>query len=421
MKQEVELLKRKGTRVKYVEYRVEHVPTGRRVGLLGLCLMIGAVVLTGCSGGKKAALTDEEIEKLTYAPKPQRADQLIVCGAVIACDDVMTTLPEESAGAPPLREKLIEYARLAPLETFLAEARPQLHRRLNNSITRVVLFKQAERELGENVGDTLDKLAEKELRRYILEKHGGNEAKADEALQKRSMSRVTYKEQKKRQILAQHVATTKYLKDRPITYSDLVTQYEAMRDEEFLRKGVLQIRLIEIDAAKVELEDLSDDPARVASEQAQELRKRIDAGEDFATLAKEYSHGYRSAAGGLWKALDPEALAAPYDVLARQSQEMEPGQIAGPIDARGRFFIMKVEQKQTPGYSPLTEVQEQVRRAIVADRRAEALKELEVEIARQAVLADTNRFVDYCLQRLYRIANESKPAQGPQPPASEAP
>lgn len=421
MKHEAEPLKRKGRRVKPIGFRVRNVPALWRVGRVGLFLMVGVVLLAGCAGGKKSALTEEEIERLTYAPKPQRADQLIVCGAAIACDDIMTTLPDESAGTPPLREKLIEYARLAPLEKFLEEARPQVHRRLNNSITRVVLYKQAERQLGENVGDTLDKLAEKELRRYIIEEHGGNEAKADEALQNRSLNRATYKEQKKRQILAQHVATTKYLRDRPITYTDLVRQYEAMKDEQFLRKGVLQMRLIEIDATRVELNDPNDDPLRVASELAQELRRRIDAGEDFATLAKKYSHGHRSQEGGLWKPLDPEALAAPYDVLAKQSREMKPGQLAGPVDARGRFFIMRVEQKQTRGHAPLSEVQEQVRRAILDGRRAEALRELEAEIERQAALADTSEFVDYCLRRLYRMANETKPSMTVKPAAPGAP
>jgi len=372
-----------------------------------LCLVF-AVVCVGCDGNakKKSALTEQEIERLTFAQKPARPDQLVVSGEPITCEDILSSPPEQGADAVPLKTKLEELARQTTLEQFLEMVRPQVQQRLRSSISTIVLYKRAQTELGDKVDEKLDGLAEKELRRFVFE-HGNNGAEAEAALQKMGMTRATFKEYRKRQILAQHLVSSRYLQSQPITHSDLLARYHELKDDRFLQAGVLQFRLIDIQTDRMEVTDPNDNRVRKAHGLAEELRKRIDAGEDFGTLARQYSHGFRREEGGLWKPRDPDSLVAPYDVLARQAQEMEPGQVAGPIEAPGRFFIMKVEERQQRGYRPLSDVQDEVRESILIERRRQALEELNAEVARQTALADTDRFVDDCLERLHRQANEA--------------
>jgi parvulin-like peptidyl-prolyl isomerase len=177
----------------------------------------------------------------------------------------------------------------------------------------------------------------------------------------------------------------------------MLAWYDGVKDKQFVREGVLQFRLIDIDAAKARVEHPNEDPRQ----KAEDLRKRIDAGEDFAELAKKYSHGLRREQGGLWPPRDPNALAAPYDVLAQAAQGMERGQVAGPIESSGHFFIMKVEEKRPRSYQPLREVQDDVKKDIADQRWREILEELDAEIRRQVDLANTSRFVDYCMERFY--------------------
>jgi parvulin-like peptidyl-prolyl isomerase len=146
-----------------------------------------------------------------------------------------------------------------------------------------------------------------------------------------------------------------------------------------------------------------------ARQVAQELRQKIDAGADFAEVAKagaRYTDDPRAELGGLWKPRNPDSLAAPFDVLARQARSMKPGEVAGPIQAPGRFFLIKVEDKQDKSYRPLSEVQEEVRKEIMDRRFHEVLAELDAETRRQVALADVGRFVDFCLERLYRQVHE---------------
>lgn len=375
---------------------------------LALAGLLLATVGIGCGEGnsKKSRLTPEEIERLTYAPAPVRPDQLMVSGEAITCDDILSSSPEEGGTGPTLRDKLFELAAQTTVDQFLTIARPQVLQRLNGRITNIVLSRRAQRELGDNIDENLDKLAEQELRRYILEEHGGNAVVAEESLKKVGMTRSEYLDWKKKQILAQYVVSSRFPRNPPVTRRELIAQYEQMKDPAFVQEGLLQFRLIDLQIARVELDDPSENPIEKARKLAEELRRRIDAGEDFAELAKQYSHGHRSEQGGLWRPRDPDALAAPYDTLARRAGSMEPGQVAGPIEEDAHVFIMKLEEKQEAGYRPLSEVQEEVRRALLEGRRDEAVRELEQEIARQAAVVDTSAFVDYCLESIYYLANE---------------
>ena len=223
------------------------------------------------------------------------------------------------------------------------------------------------------------------------------------------MNRATFKEFKKKQILAEYAISSKLSKDRPITYRELTAAYDQMKDQVFVRPAMIQFRLIDLEAAKVELADPNDDLVQAARTLAEELVTRIIAGEDFGKLAEEYSHGYRKAFGGLWTPRDPESLAEPYRVLPGVAEKIEVGQIAGPIDVPGHAFIMKLEQRRPKGHYPLAEVQEQVEQKIQTDRRVEALRRLEAEVTEQSAVANTDQFLDYCLEQLYRTVRPLAP------------
>ena len=374
--------------------------------VLGLPMFWGA----GCGeeGSKKAALTPEEIERLTFAPKPAAPDILMVGGETISCEDVIAPSSERAAEGDSFKDRLEQLAAAATLEQFLEVARPETLRQLNSRIANVVLYKRARRQLGDKIDTQLENLATKELRKFVLE-HGGNNAQADEALKAIGMTRSGFIEFKKKQILSEYSVSSQIPQDRPITYSEVASAYDEMKDQVFVRPAMIQFRLIDIEAAKIELADPNDDPVDVARALAEQLVTRIIAGEDFGKLAEEYSHGFRKTYGGLWTPRDPESLAEPYGVLPEVAEKIEVGEIAGPIDVPGHAFILRLEQKREKGYHPLNEVQEQVEEKIRMDRRVEALRRLDEEVAAQTAVANTEPFLDYCLTRLYRTVHPPTP------------
>jgi parvulin-like peptidyl-prolyl isomerase len=75
------------------------------------------------------------------------------------------------------------------------------------------------------------------------------------------------------------------------------------------------------------------------------------AGEDFAGLAKQYSHGPLAAVGGKMMPVTVGAgsLAKPYDVLEAAAIQMQPGELKGPIENEGHLFIVKLTDYQAGG------------------------------------------------------------------------
>jgi parvulin-like peptidyl-prolyl isomerase len=300
--------------------------------------------------------------------------------------------------------KLMAMAKETTLDQFMEIARPQMRQRLNYNISNVVLYKQAKRELGEKVDETLDKLVDKEWRRWVLEKHTGNDAEADEDLKQRGLTRATFKEQKRRVILAQYLVSSKLSKDRPITHGELVAAYDQMKGESFSQPASVQFRLIDIQPDRVDVANPDENRIDKARTLAEGLARKIRAGEDFAALAQESSHGLRREAGGLWPPRDPNSFVAPYDGIAAKAMEMQVGEVAGPIEVSGHFFIVKLEQKQPKGYKPLKDVQNQVEQKILDDRYNEVLRQFDTEIATQTSMVDTNAFLDRCLEQIYKQA-----------------
>jgi parvulin-like peptidyl-prolyl isomerase len=100
-------------------------------------------------------------------------------------------------------------------------------------------------------------------------------------------------------ILSQSYIANELPKPKPVTYSELISYYNKVKDERFATKAVFRFRLIDIQPAKIEAAGANQNKAEIAKELANELVRRINEGEDFGELAKEYSHGHRAMWGGL--------------------------------------------------------------------------------------------------------------------------
>lgn len=118
-----------------------------------------------------------------------------------------------------------------------------------------------------------------------------------------------------------------------------------------------------------------------ARQQAETVRARLKAGEDFAKVAQAYSDdpGTRDKGGDLgWferGRMVPEFEQAAFSLAV--------GQVSEPVRTAYGFHIIQVLEKRPPRVRPLSEVREEIRRSLArpeAIRRAQAFAE---ELARQ--------------------------------------
>lgn len=381
----------------------------RWVGLIfTLCFLILAA-LAGCADNK-SALTESELNRIALTQKIETAESsgglvLIVGGDTVTSDEVIKTSEEYNGRTISLAERLKPVAQAADLDQFKRQARARLEDIVVGRISNILLYQHARRQAGDNVDEALDKAAQTEWRKFILG-FGGDEAKADEALEEMGLDRNSFKQRQKRFMLTQSYIASKMPRNNPVTYDQLIDSYNEMKDEFFFNPGRLKFRLIDIEPAKLEITDPNVDRLKQARELADGLVEELNSGEDFDKVAEQHADAGIRAFGIQWKEYNPDSLVAPYDMLAREAETTEPGQIAGPIETPGHIFIMKLESKEKQGYEPFEKVQRQVENKVIYDRQNEVLTRIKERLLDQAAISETDEFVDFCLEKIHRMSNQ---------------
>ena len=373
-------------------------------------LSVLMLLLTGGGCGGKSGLTDAELERSALAQKIELVEAagglvLMVGGETVTSDEIIESPVDGSVAVVPLAEHLKPIARISDSEQFKKQARGPVEEILTAKILNILLYQDARRQAGKNIDEGLENVAEKEWRRFVLD-YGGDQAKADEALEQMGTDRTSFKKEQKRSILIQSHIALNLADKKPVTYGELIDCYNQMKDEFFARSAMIRFRLIDIQPAKLEVSNPNKNRRELAKELTNELLGRIKAGEDFSELAKQYSHGHRREFGGLWKPMQPQSLAAPYYMLAAIAEKAEAGQIAGPIEASGHIFIMKLEEKQLEGYEPFEKVQRKVEEKIIFDSRSKVLNRLHAKLMQQAEFGETGKFIDFCLEKIYQMSKQ---------------
>lgn len=361
-----------------------------------LILAVG-LVLAGCED--KPLFTPEEMAKLPLAkrdglPEVSGGFTLVVGDQTITSDEVIS----------PVFEKLAAAAQRTDFEKFRSVAEPEIEHQLMDRIVNALLYSRAKKDAGDKLDDELDKVTTAEVRKYVMD-FGGDYAKAEQSLKQMGMDWSKFEQYKKRYILSQSYLAQKLPKDQPITYSEMMSAYDATKEQLYGTPGVLRFRLIDLEPAK--MRDI--DANRPRQEQAMEfidgIVKRIKQGEDFGQVANEYLKVNNALTAGDVNTA-PDSLVSPYDVLAQKAAAMKPGETAGPIEAKGHIFVMRLVEYQPKNVEPFENVQNQVKARISFERMRQAIDKVNEQFVEQASAADRAKFVDFCVREIYRVANK---------------
>lgn len=373
-------------------------------------LSVLALLLAGnCADSKKSALTDAELQRIALEQKIELVEAsgglvLMVGGEPVNSDEIINLQAEINMKVIKPIEYFKPIARSNNLEQFKELTKRQLEEILMAKISNLLLYQHAKRQAGEKAEEGLEKAADSELRKFVL-KFGGDQAKADEALQKMGMERRSFKERQKRFILVQSYLSSKLPFNRPITHHELMDCYNEMKDEFFARPAMIKFRLIDIEPARLKTADLNTNSQQFARELTQKFLARIKKDEDLSSLAEEYvGVSFIDHSEGV----QPQSLAPPYDMLATEAQMLEPGQVSKPIITTEHIFIMKLVEKQSADYEPFEKVQRQVEEKILLYRQNEVFNRLNDILMQQAKLGDTDEFIDFCLEKIYRMSNQQQ-------------
>jgi peptidyl-prolyl cis-trans isomerase SurA len=356
-------------------------------------------VIAGCSD--KPKFTPEQLAAM---PLPKRDGLPTPSGGFALTIGEQTVTAEEVIA--PVFEKLAIAAQKTSFEQFKQIAEPAVEQQVNLRISDCILYSKAKKDAGEQIDAELDRATTAEVRRFVMD-FGGDYAKAEQALKQMGMDWGKFEQFQRRRILSQsYLAQQMPDRDQPVSYNEMINVYNNTKDKLYTTPASLQFRLIDIEPAILTNVDANKPRLEQAKELAGKIYDRIKQGEDFEQLAKEYSLGLHAAQGGLWRKVDPESMASPYDVLVTKAQTMKPGEVTQPIENLNHIFIMQLVDYQPKSVEPFEKVQNQIKASIAVERMRQAFAKIDEELLQQASAADKAKFIDFCLREIYRMANK---------------
>jgi peptidyl-prolyl cis-trans isomerase SurA len=266
---------------------------------------------------------------------PVRAD-IVEQVLVKVNGDIVTKTEFEQRQIAALRQRQ-ELANVTPDSPELKKAIAEITPDLILSAVDELLLVQRGRELGYALGD--------EQFATILENiKKENKLETDEqfqaALKQEGLTLPELRRSLERQMLISRVQQTEVMSKISVTEEEAKAYYEKHRAE-FTTPSSITLReiLVEVPRTEKGINAAQDEEARA---KAEDIRKRLLAGEPFPRLAADLSEAPSKANGGLVGPIDSTDLAPALQDMIRQ---MKPGDLTEVIRTTRGYQILKLETK----------------------------------------------------------------------------
>jgi peptidyl-prolyl cis-trans isomerase SurA len=229
-------------------------------------------------------------------------------------------------------------------------------------------------------------------------------------LQEKGITEDDFKRDLRRSLTAQKVLNKEITSKINVSDKDIESYYNSHKAEFNLIEPQYHLaHIIVSPAPNPQVRNLKNDKANgdaEARKKAQMLVNRLDSGEDFATVAMNYSEDPDSSSNGGDMGFVPESALKGTDPLTRDAvMKLKPGQyspIIRAVDPRSNqvvgYRIVKLISKEPAGQRDLTDprVQQAIREQL-RDRREQLLKAAYYESIRDQAKVD-NFFADEVLK-----------------------
>lgn len=220
-----------------------------------------------------------------------------------------------------------------------------------------------------------DNIVEDRIQDIIKTKYEGDRNALTRTLQANGTSMATFKQEVKNQMIVQAMRA-KNISQVVIVSPFQIEQYYQKNIREFVQPKQIHLRLIFLRRGlfrekrkneKGEEEEV--DPQLVL---IKELKRKIETGEDFGKLARDYSEGTQRENNGDWGWVSATTLR---EDLSKTAFSLKPGQISDIVTTEDGYYLLMVEDIQRETVKPLKDVREDIEKKLLQDERARLQKE----------------------------------------------
>ena len=367
---------------------------------LAILLSISAALwAAGCGDQKKGKFTEEQMRTI---PLANRYDLPAATGGMTISLYAETVTSEEVLLA--VEERVRPAAEQMDQQTFITGVMPLIRETVRSKVADILLYAEARKKAPENIDEALDKAVGQEINRFVAG-YGNNYALAEADIRRMGMDWRTFREYQKKLIMTHSYLSGKLNTTPRFTHSEMTDYYDKVRDEQFCQRGTLEFHAIDILPGLLSADRIGQGQSAkdAALQLATDLAARARAGEDFAELARTYSHGPLARSGGKWLpvTIGASSLPAPYDILETEALKLEPGRISDPIVNLDHIFVLKLDRKEMGGCKSFTEVQPLIEQQLMFRHRQQQYEKHISELIKQADLVEMERFSEFCANAAY--------------------
>lgn len=235
----------------------------------------------------------------------------------------------------------------------------QLKQAIVKSLVEEAQFEIGAEELGVKVSDEeIDKRLEELKKQYFQ----GDEKKYQDELKKQGITDEQVRHDLRARLLSEKVFKA-VTKDVKVTDAEIKKYYEDNKAQ-FSTPASRQVRHILIACDKAA-------ECKQAKQKADSLRQQIEAGADFATLARKNSDDPSSAAQGGKFTAQKGATVPPFDAAAFS---LKTGQLSQPIKTQfGYHLIEPIAAVTKASAKPLSEVEKDIRTTLLQQKQNDAM------------------------------------------------
>lgn len=237
----------------------------------------------------------------------------------------------------------------ASIKAQLDEYRKQVIENLIDE--KVLLVKAKELNLIPSDEDLKKEIDEKIA---SLEEMYGSKEKLEEAKKSFGYNDETFNEFIKNQVISQKTIDYLY-KDVTVTDEDIQKNYDENKDKAYTKDAGATMYHILVDT----------------EEKAADVKKRLDNGESFADLAKEFNADSTKDTGGSLGFVEYSTESFDKDFMAA-AKELKEGEISGPVKTQFGYHIIKVDGvKSEKAVQSLDEVKDSIKSELESTKKQE--------------------------------------------------
>jgi len=239
---------------------------------------------------------------------------------------------------------------------------------LKDIIDQKLILSEFKRLGGEIKGQYIDESIDK----FIKDRFGGDKEKFASELKKSGMSIAQFREIQRDQI-AVHALTSQNVKDDGVQFLTKKAKQDMYNEikGQYTSEGRVKLRMLSIP------KKTADRSMEQQKELVKSIRSKLVNGEDFASLAKEYSQDSFAGKGGYVGVIGKQTL---NPGLTQFAYRLSRGEVSQPIDDGPFWRLMKSEGRigqSVPSYEDLLDtVEERLRAKKFQERRDDWLKKL---------------------------------------------